>query len=82
VAGRTPNSIKAIGNLRHLTEQHLGGDCEVEIIDLLRDPLRATDDDIIATPTLVKKLPLPEARIIGNLGDIERTLASLGLNTK
>ena len=79
VAGHTPNSIKAISNLRALAEAHLQGSCDIEVIDLLREPVRAIDDDIIATPTLVKKFPLPERRIIGNLADPSRTLELLGI---
>lgn len=82
VAGHTANSLRAVATVRQLVDAHLGTACRVEIIDLLREPLRASDDDIIATPTLVKKSPLPETRIIGNLADINRTLASLGIPPK
>jgi circadian clock protein KaiB len=82
VAGHTPNAIRAISNLRSLAEVHLHGNCEIEVIDLLREPVRAIDDDIVATPTLVRKAPLPERRLIGNLGDSARILELLGITAE
>lgn len=82
VAGNTPNSRRAIKNLQHLAEVELRGECRVEIIDLLRDPLRASEDEIIATPTLVKREPPPAARLIGNIGEPDRVLEILGIRRK
>lgn len=82
IAGNTPNSRKAIKNLQHLAEVELRGECRVEVVDLLRDPLRASEDDIIATPTLVKREPPPTARLIGNIGEAQRVLEILGIRRK
>ena len=79
IAGQTPNSIAAIGNLRKICEERLQGRYRIEIIDLLEKPQLARGDQIIAIPTLVRKLPAPMKKIIGNLSVAERALVGLDL---
>ncbi len=79
VAGQTPKSITAIANLKRLCEEHLQGRYTIEIIDLLVSPQLAAGDQIVALPTLVRHLPPPLKRIIGNLSDQERVLVGLDI---
>ena len=79
IAGQTPNSLATIGNLRKLCESRLQGRYRIEIIDLLEKPQLARGDQIIAIPTLVRKLPAPVRKIIGNLSIAERALVGLDL---
>jgi circadian clock protein KaiB len=79
VAGQTPKSIRAFANLKALCEQHLKGRYQVEVIDLLERPQLARGDQIIAIPTLVRKLPQPVRKIIGDLTDTVRVLVGLDL---
>jgi circadian clock protein KaiB len=79
VAGQTPKSVRAIENLRQVCEQHLAGQYTIELIDLLENPRLARGDEIIAIPTLVRKLPQPIRKIIGDLSDTERLLVGLQL---
>lgn len=79
VAGQTPKSMAAFANLKQLCEFHLAGKYRIEVIDLITKPHRAKDDQIIAVPTLVRRLPEPVRKIIGDLGDKERTLVGLEL---
>jgi circadian clock protein KaiB len=79
VAGQTPKSIAAFANLKRLCEEHLSGRYQIEIIDLLENPQLAAGDQIIAIPTLVRKLPEPLRRIVGDLRDTERVLVGLQL---
>lgn len=79
VAGQTPKSVRAVENLRRVCEEHLAGRYRVEVIDLLEDPRLARGDEIIAVPTLVRKLPEPIRKIIGDLSDTERVLVGLQL---
>jgi circadian clock protein KaiB len=79
VAGQTPKSVTAFANLKRLCEEHLAGVFEIEVIDLLENPRLARDDQIVAIPTLVRKLPEPIRKIIGDLSDTERTLVGLQL---
>src|SRR5690348_7020465 len=79
VAGNTPNSIAAFGNLKEICESHLGRKYEIEVIDLLRQPQLAAGDQIIAVPTLVRRLPHPVKKIIGDLSNTERVLVGLDL---
>jgi len=79
VAGQTPKSMAAFANLKHICEIHLAGKYRIEVIDLMKKPQRAKDDQIIAIPTLVRRLPAPIRKIIGDLGDQERTLVGLEL---
>lgn len=78
-AGQTPKSLAAIRNLKKVCEEHLAGRYEIEIVDLLKNPRLAKDDQIVAIPTLVRKLPDPMRKIIGDLSDTERTLVGLQL---
>ncbi|HKQ28846.1 MAG TPA: circadian clock KaiB family protein [Burkholderiales bacterium] len=78
-AGQTPKSLAAIKNLKKVCEEHLAGRYEIEIVDLLKNPRLAKDDQIVAIPTLVRKLPDPVRKIIGDLSDTERALVGLQL---
>jgi circadian clock protein KaiB len=82
VAGQTPKSLAAFGNLKELCELHLAGKYRIEVIDLLKKPQLARDDQIIAIPTLVRRLPQPIRKIIGDLCDTQRTLIGLDLSEK
>lgn len=79
VAGRTPRSIAALRNLEELCEEHLTGRYRIEIIDLMKNPQLAAADQILAVPTLVRKLPSPIRKIIGTLSDTERVLVGFDL---
>jgi circadian clock protein KaiB len=78
-AGQTQKSIKALANLKKLCEDHLPGRYEIEVIDLLQNPKLAAGDQILAIPTLVRKLPKPVKKIIGDLSNEERVLVGLDL---
>ena len=78
VLGQTPRSLQAVESLRALSEQ-LGGDYELTVIDVLERPQLAEDEKIMATPTLVKELPAPMRRIIGDLSDHEKVLLGLDI---
>lgn len=77
VAGQTPKSVTAFSNLKKICEEHLAGRYQIEVIDLLVNPTLAKDDQILALPTLVRKLPAPIKRIIGDLSNTERVLVGL-----
>ena len=79
VAGQTPKSIAAFTNLKKICETHLAGKYKIEVIDLLENPQLAKGDQILAIPTLVKKLPEPVRKIIGDLSNSERVLVGLNL---
>ena len=79
VAGQTPKSINAFKNLKAICEDKLDGKYKIEVIDLLVNPQLAGDDQIFAVPTLVRKLPVPVRKIIGDLSDTERVLVGLDL---
>lgn len=79
VAGQSPGSVRAVENLRRVCEEHLAGRYRVELIDLLEHPALARGDEIVAVPTLVRKLPQPVRRIIGDLSDTEQVLVGLQL---
>jgi circadian clock protein KaiB len=79
IAGRTRRSIAALSNLNRLCEERLPGRYRIEIIDLLEDPARATADQILAIPTLVKSSPKPAEKFIGDLSDGERVLTRLNI---
>jgi len=79
VAGQTPKSVRAFENLKRLCEEHLPGQYSIEVIDLVVNPRLAKEDQILAIPTLVRKLPDPIRKIIGDLSDTERTLVGLQL---
>jgi circadian clock protein KaiB len=82
IAGQTSKSLTAVSNLHRICEEHLAGRYEVEVIDLLEEPHLAEGDKIIAIPTLVRKLPAPIRRIIGDLSDTEKTLVGLQLRLR
>ncbi len=77
VAGQTPKSLAALANLKALCEEHLQGLYAIEVIDLLENPQLARGDQIVAIPTLVRKLPPPLRKIIGDLSNTERVLVGL-----
>ena len=79
VAGQTPNSLAAFANLKKICEDHLQGRYRIEVIDLMKNPQLARGDQIIAVPTLIRKLPTPVKKIIGNLSNTERVLVGLDL---
>ena len=79
VAGQTPKSLTAFGNLKNICENHLKGRYRIEVIDLLEQPHLSKGDQILAIPTLVRKLPQPVRKIIGDLSDTERVLVGLDL---
>ncbi len=82
ITGATPKSVKAVSNIKKICESMLKGRLELEVIDLYQDPQKARKDQIVAAPTLVKKLPLPLRRVIGDLSDTERVLVGLDLVEK
>ena len=79
VAGMTPRSTRAVENVRTICEKHLHGRYDLEVIDIYQQPTLAKGEQIIAAPTLVKKLPLPLRRVIGDLSSTERVLVGLDL---
>jgi circadian clock protein KaiB len=79
VAGQTPKSITAFANLKKICEEHLKGKYTIEVIDLMENPKLAKGDQILAIPTLVRKLPVPIRKIIGDLSNTERVLVGLNL---
>lgn len=81
VAGQTPRSLNALANLQKFCEEHLDG-YEIEVIDLLKQPHLAKGDEIVALPTLVRKLPEPIRRIIGDLSDRERVMIGMDLKPR
>jgi circadian clock protein KaiB len=82
VAGQTPKCLTAFTNLKKLCEEHVDGDYHIEIIDLLQQPQLAKGDQILAIPTLVRKLPEPVRKIIGDLSNTERVLVGLDLRPR
>lgn len=82
ITGTTPHSIRAIDNIKEICEEHLKGRYTLEVIDLYKDPGLARTEQIIAAPTLIKKLPLPLRRIIGDMSGTEKVLVGLDLSEK
>jgi circadian clock protein KaiB len=82
VAGQTPKSALALKNLRQICEEHLQGRYEIEVIDLRRNPQLASGDQILALPTLVRRLPEPIKKIMGDLSNTERVLVGLDLRVR
>ena len=82
VAGQTPKSMEAFENLKKISEEHLKGRYKIEVIDLVKNPKLAKDDQIFAIPTLVRKLPEPLKKIIGDLSNTERVLVGLDIRPK
>jgi len=82
VAGQTPKSVTALANLKKFCEEHLAGKYRLEVIDLLEHPQLARGDQILAIPTLVRRLPSPMRKIIGDLSNTERVLVGLDLRPR
>jgi circadian clock protein KaiB len=82
VAGETPRAAAALANLKKVCEGHLAGRYQIEVVDLLKNPRLAVGDQILAVPTLVRKLPPPMKKIIGDLSNEERVLVGLDLRQK
>ena len=82
VAGQTPRSLRAFANLRDICDKHLAGRYTIEVIDLLENPQLAQGDQILAIPTLVRKLPPPLRKIIGDLSNTEKVLVGLDLKPR
>ena len=82
ISGMTPKSIRAIDNLKKICEEELSGNYSLEIIDISQQPQTVKKEDVIATPTLIKELPKPIRRIIGDLSDKERILVALNITPK
>lgn len=82
VAGQSPKAIRAFTNLRKICDEHLEGRYSIEVIDLLTDPQLGRGDQILAVPTLVRRLPTPIKKIIGDLSNTERVLVGLDLRPR
>ena len=82
VAGQTAKSLQAFANLKRICEEHLAGEYHIEVIDLLKHPQLAKGDQILALPTLVRKLPEPVRKIIGDLSNTDRVLVGLDLRPR
>lgn len=82
ITGSSPRAKVAIGNLQRICEQELEGQYELEIVDVLENPQRAEDEKILATPTLIKQLPLPLRRVIGDLSDKDKVLLGLEVHAQ
>ena len=82
VAGQTPRSLTAFRNLKDICEEYLKGQYHIEVIDLMENPTLARGDQILAVPTLVRKLPQPIRKIIGDLSDTERVLVGLDIQPR
>ena len=82
VTGMTPKSTRAIDNVQRICEKYMEGFYELKIIDIYQQPRLAKEEQIIATPTLIKKLPLPIRRLIGDMSDTERFLVGIDLKSK
>jgi len=78
-AGQSPKSLAALANLKRICDEHLAGRYSIEVVDLMKNPRLAKDDEIVAIPTLVRKLPAPLRKIIGDLSNEERALVGLQL---
>lgn len=79
IAGQTPRSLTALQNLKRICEEHLAGSYRIEVVDLVKDPALAREHQIIAIPTLIKNLPQPLKKIIGDLSNTEKVLRGLDL---
>lgn len=82
VAGQTPRSVRAITNIKSICEEHLDGRYQLEVVDLYQQPQLALGEQIIALPTLIRKVPTPLRRIIGDMSNLERVLVGLDIQTK
>lgn len=79
VTGASPNSLRAIANTKNLCEEYMKDDYDLEVIDVYQQPYVAKEENIIALPMLIKKHPLPEKRLIGDMSDMARVLRSIGM---
>jgi circadian clock protein KaiB len=79
VAGQTPKSLAALSNLKRICDEHVDGKYQLEVIDLIKNPQLAQGDQILAIPTLVRNLPVPIRKIIGDLSNVDRVLVGLDL---
>jgi circadian clock protein KaiB len=79
ITGATPNSMRAVNNIRTICEKHLGGRYSLQIIDVYQEVELAQKEQLIALPLLIKKFPLPERKLIGDLSQTEKVMAALGL---
>jgi len=79
VAGQTPKSLTAFANLKRLCEEHLPGRHRIEVIDLMKSPQLAQGDQIVALPTLIRKLPTPIKRVIGDLSNLDRVMVGMDI---
>jgi circadian clock protein KaiB len=82
VAGQTPRSLAAIDNLKRICDEHIEDPCRIEVIDLVKNPRLARDDEIFALPTLIRRVPAPARKIIGDLSNVERVLVGLDVRTR
>ena len=82
IAGQTTKSLTAVANLRRVCEEHLAGRHDIEVVDLLLNPHLAASDQILAIPTLVRRLPVPLKRIIGDLSNTKKVLVGLDIHLK
>lgn len=82
ISGMTPAATRAIANLKLICEEHLAGHYDLEIVDVYQQPVLAKDEQILAVPTLIRKLPLPLRRLIGDMSNIDRVLLGLDLRYK
>ena len=82
IAGQTANSLAAFSDLKRICDEHLAGHYRIEVIDLMKAPHRAHDDQIVALPTLVRKFPEPIKRVIGDLSNVERVLVGMDVPLK
>lgn len=79
ITGASPNSIRAVENVKAICEEYLAGNYELEIIDIHQQPTLAEGEDVIAVPLMIKKAPYPERRMIGDMSDTQRVLKGLGI---
>jgi len=82
ITGQTPKSVLAVATVRNLCESHLAGRYELEVVDIYQSPERLAGDQIVAAPTLFKREPIPEQKVVGNLHDRERVLMALNLHSE
>ena len=82
IAGQTPRSLTALANLKKICDEHLAGKYHIEVIDLMKNPQLARGDQILAVPTLVRKLPVPLRKLIGDLSNTEKVLVGLDLRER
>lgn len=81
VTGQTERSLRAVSNLRRLCEEHLKGQFDLEVVDISQQPVLAVESQVIAAPTLIKSMPLPLRRLVGDFSDQERVIVGLDLRT-